>query len=133
MVPITDHHDAQPKSLVGEKSRTTNTGALTSTAFDSSLLPPSPAPSRPANQNAATAPKGTKSGDERGDGEAAPKGKTAGANAATNHTDSWSASYLFVVASLPPPLAPEKTKKKTADLPAQPAPSPLEASTLPIH
>ncbi|KAG9084628.1 hypothetical protein FS749_005085, partial [Ceratobasidium sp. UAMH 11750] len=126
------------------KSRTTNTGALTSTASNSLLsLPPSPAPSRPANRDVTTAPKGTQKKCNAPDTveQPAPAKKQKAAmkevttkrgkqwcNAATNRTDSWSASYREEETSLPPPQAPEKAKKKAADPPARPAPGPSDAS-----
>ncbi|KAG8728649.1 hypothetical protein FRC10_004730, partial [Ceratobasidium sp. 414] len=124
-----------------KKSRATDNSAPASAASDSSLSPPpSPAPSRPVNQNAATASKGAQNKRNAPDTieqpqpakkqkvatKEPPKEKAAGANpkAAANRSNSWSASYHKEVASLPPPPAPKKAKKA----PALPAPEPSDAS-----
>ncbi|KAG8718298.1 hypothetical protein FRC08_005528 [Ceratobasidium sp. 394] len=131
-----------------KKSRTTDNGAPTSAMSDTSLSPPpSPAPSCTANKDAAAAPKGAqkkhdapdtveqsapakkqKTATKEATTEIAPKETTTGANAATDRTNSWSASYREEVASLPPPPPPKKGRKKAADPPAQPVPGPSDAS-----
>ncbi|KAG9084066.1 hypothetical protein FS749_005527 [Ceratobasidium sp. UAMH 11750] len=115
---------------------------------DTSLSPPpSPAPSHTANKDATTTPKGAqkkrdvpdtveqsapakkqKPATKEATTKVALKKTTTGANAATDRSRSWSASYHEEVASLPPPPPPKKGRKKVADLPAQPVPGLSDAS-----
>ncbi|KAG9076738.1 hypothetical protein FS749_011435 [Ceratobasidium sp. UAMH 11750] len=130
-----------------KKLRTTDNGAPTSAMSNTSLSPPPlPALSHTANKDVTTAPNGAqKKGDvpdtveqsapakkqktaTKGTTEMAPKETTTGANAATDRTNSWSASYCEEVARLPPPPPPKKGRKKAADPPAQPVPGPSDAS-----
>ncbi|KAG9082615.1 hypothetical protein FRC06_004921, partial [Ceratobasidium sp. 370] len=131
-----------------KKSRTADNGAPTSAMSDTSLSPPpSPAPSRTTNEDATTAPKGAqkkrdapdtveqsapakkqKTATKEAMTEMVPKETTTGANAVTDRTNSWSASYREEVASLPPPPPPKKGRKKAANPPAQPVPGPSDAS-----
>ncbi|KAG8721664.1 hypothetical protein FRC08_011329 [Ceratobasidium sp. 394] len=110
-VPITDHHDAQPNP---DQLLVLVTNIAHSETHNAPDTVEQPALAK--KQTATTKEATTKAG------------KTAGANSATNCTDSWSASYHKQVACLPPPPAPKKTKKKAANPPPQPTPSPSEAS-----